>query len=61
MLRHTAATALIEAGTDIRIVQRLLGHASIVTTQIYAHVSDATLEAALTRANVLSNLGRTRL
>jgi site-specific recombinase XerD len=60
MLRHTAATVLIEAGIDIRIVQRLLGHASILTTQIYAHVSDATLESALTRANILSSLSRSR-
>jgi site-specific recombinase XerD len=53
MLRHTAATMLLESGTDIRFVQRLLGHRSIVTTQIYTHVSDRALQAALTRANVL--------
>jgi integrase/recombinase XerD len=53
MLRHTAATLLIETGVDIRIVQRLLGHSSIATTEIYTHVSDEALRASLERANVL--------
>ena len=59
MLRHTAATMLLESGTDIRFVQRLLGHRSILTTQIYTHVSDRALQAALTRANVLGNFTAT--
>ena len=53
MLRHTAATMLIEGGVDIRFVQRLLGHASIATTQLYTHVSDTALRTALLRANVM--------
>ena len=52
MFRHTAATALIEAGVDIRLVQRLLGHQSITTTQIYTHISDRALKAAIVGANV---------
>jgi integrase/recombinase XerD len=57
MLRHTAATLLIETGVDIRFVQRLLGHSSIATTEIYTHVSDEALRTTLERANVLGTLG----
>lgn len=57
MLRHTAATQLIEAGVDIRFVQKLLGHASIATTQIYTQVSDSSLKTTLERANTLRRVG----
>lgn len=56
MLRHSAATALIESGVDIRFVQRLLGHQSITTTQIYTHVRDSALEAAVAAADVMGRL-----
>lgn len=60
MLRHTAATELLEAGVDIRFVQRLLGHRSILTTQLYTHVSDRALRSAIRGANVLGRLDRGR-
>jgi integrase/recombinase XerD len=51
MLRHTAATLLIDNGMDIRYVQKLLGHQSISTTEIYTHVSNQGLIKALNNAN----------
>lgn len=54
MLRHSAATQLIESGVDIRYVQRLLGHASLSTTELYTHVTDPALREVMVRANVLS-------
>ncbi|KAB7613634.1 tyrosine-type recombinase/integrase [Amylibacter sp. SFDW26] len=54
--RHSAATLLIEEGVDIRIVQRLLGHASISTTEIYTKVSDNSLVSAIERADTLAQV-----
>ena len=56
MLRHTAATQLIEAGVDIRYIQRLLGHASLTTTEIYTHVSNRALKHVVSEADVLGGL-----
>ena len=58
MLRHTAATQLLENGVDIRFVQKLLGHASISTTEIYTHVSDVKLQDAIRAANPRRLLGK---
>jgi len=54
VLRHSFATSLILGGADLRVVQELLGHASLETTQIYTHIQKHNLQETVQRYHPLA-------
>lgn len=59
VLRHSFASSLIIGGADLRVVQELLGHSSLITTQIYTHIEKKELQETVNRYHPLRDKRRT--
>jgi len=58
LLRHTMATAMLEHGADVRVIQEILGHARLTTTQLYTRVSIRLLKTVHTATHPAAKLAR---